>query len=148
MTTNGFVAKAALVELLQAQTGPGELLDDVDVNYAYHGNVGLKSIYLGGLAFDQVDAVAERNVLLQESVTVGLYMRAVLRPATDVSETDLIVADMGAAVGAILKANPSLAGGLTWQGITGGQADYSRTDDETISVLLYNIVFGAYLAYG
>lgn len=148
MTTNGFVAKAALVDLLRAQTGVGEPLEDVDVNYAYHGNVGLKSIYCGGLAFEQSDAVAERAVMVLEQVTVGLYMRAVIRPATDVAETDLLVSEMGAAVGSILKANPTLAGGLTWTGITGGQADYSRTDDETISVLLYQVRFSAYLAYG
>lgn len=149
MTTNGFAAKAALIDLLQAQTGVGQPLVDVDVRYSYDGTVGARSIYGGGLTFEQGDAVAERNTLMFETVTVGLYMRAVQRPATDVEDTDLMVAAMGAAVGAVLKANPLLAGGaLTWTGITGGQADYSRTDDETISVLLYNIRFTAFLAYG
>ena len=148
MTTNAYVAKASLIGLLQAQTGVGELLEGVDVNYAYHGGVGLKSIYGGGHVFEQADAVAERGVLVRELVTVGLYMRAVLRPACDVAETDLIVAGMGAAVAAVLKANPMLAGGLSWVGISGGQGDYSRTDDETISVLLYQVQFGAHLAYG
>jgi hypothetical protein len=148
VSTHSFVAKAALIDLLQAQTGVGQLLQDVDVDYAYHGNVGARAIYAGGLTFDQAPAVAERNTLMVETVTVGLYMRAVLRPATDVEDTDLLCAAMGAAVGAVLKANPLLAGTLTWTGITGGQADYSRTDDETISVLLYNVQFGAYLAYG
>lgn len=148
MTTNAYVAEAALIDLLKTKVGAGLPLEGVDVNYAFHGQVDLKSIYGGGHRFVQEPAVAEPGVLVQELVTVSLYMRAVLRPATDPRETDLIVAGMGVAVGQVLKANPKLAGALSWVGIAGGQGDKSRTDDETISVLAYQIQFASLLTYG
>ncbi len=146
--TNAYVAKAALIDLLQAQAGAGGPLDGVDVTYAFHGGVGWKSIYGGGFRFEQADTVAEPAVMVRELVTVGLYVRVVKRPACDVEETDLVAAGIAATVGQVLKANPKMAGGLSWVGISGGQGDYSRTDDETISVAAYQVLFGAHLVYG
>lgn len=148
MTTKSYLAKGALIDLLKTQTGPGLPLDGVDVNYAWHGQVGERSIYGGGHRTHREEAVAERGLMARHLVTVSLYMRALARPACDPSETDLIVAGIGDAVEVVLHANPRLAGGLSWAGITGEQGDNSRTDDETISVLAYQLQFDVLDGWG
>jgi len=147
--TNATAAKKAVIAALQAQTDPGELLDGVAVDYAFNGNAGPVSVYGGGWRLDQEDAVAETpGVLVREVVSVSLYVRVVARPPVDVSVTDDQADAVAGAFGAIFKATPKLAGPLTVLGVASGQGDYSRTDDETISVHAYQVRVGSYLSWG
>ncbi len=146
--TNATRAKKALFGRLKAEADGG-LLSDVDVNYGYHGNVGLRSIYGGGWRIlDQKDAVAEQSgLLVEEIVAVSLYIRVVKRPPVDVEETDAEVDEIAAVLARIFFNDPTLPGDMSWLGIASGQGDYSRTDDETISVHGYQARIGSFLSW-
>jgi len=147
--TNATLAKKAVVDLLKAATVPAGLLDGVEVHYAYHGNVGLKSVYGGGWRLQQENAVAEApGVLVQELVSFSLYVRVVTRPPVDVEDTDADADSIGGAIGAIFKSNPKPAGPFSIVGLASGQGDYSRTDDETISVHAYQVQVASNLSWG
>jgi hypothetical protein len=75
-------------------------------------------------------------------------VRVLQRPATDVEDTDQIADSIGSAIGAVLKANPKLAGGLSWLGIASGQGDYQVLDDETISIHAYQVQFRSRITWG
>lgn len=147
--TNAYAAKKALFDLLDANNGPSQVLDGVQVAYAYPArDVEEKCVYGGGVRFDHEDDVAESpGVLVRETALVGVYVRVVTRPALSVAETDTAAAAIGAAVLGLVKANPKLAGALTWVGVRSGQGDYSQTDDETIAVLAYQFRFISRFAY-
>jgi hypothetical protein len=148
-TTNATTGKKALIDLLKAQAAPAGLLDGVEVHYAYNGNVGARSVYGGGWRMTAEDDVAETpGVLVVETVFYSLYVRVLSRPACDVEETDLVADGIATALGAVLKANPRLAGGLSITGIYAGQGDYSRTDDETTSVHGYEVRTTSRLSWG
>lgn len=148
-TTNAAAGKLALITLLKAQTGPGQLLDGVEVKYAYRANVGAQCIYGGGWRMTAEDAVAEGvGLLVRELVTVSLYVRVVARPACDVEETDAACTTISNALGSVLMANPKLAGQLSVVGIAGGQGDYSGTDDETISIQAFQVLITSLVTWG
>lgn len=148
-TTNATTAKLALINLLKAQTGAGQLLDGIDVRYAYRGQIGAQCVYGGGWRMDADDAVSEGpGVLVREIVVVSLYVRVLARPACDVEDTDATANQIGTALGSVMKANPKLAGPLTVLGISSGQGDYSTTDDETISIHAYQVRVGGMVSWG
>lgn len=131
-----FAAKRALFTLLAANSGPAQALDGIQVAYDFPGNVGMRCIYGGGIRFDHDDDVAEApGMLVRETVLVSAYIRIVASPAGEVADTDTTAAQVGAAILALVKANPKHAGPLTWVGVRSGQGDYQQTDDETISIL-------------
>jgi hypothetical protein len=140
-------AKAALVTLLQAASVPAGLLDGVGVGYAWEPDLGVRSLYGGGVSFEVEDGVGEAHVLQRETATISLYARAVLRPAGSVASTDAQVKAIRAAVQAVLKANPKIGGQWSWEGITSGRGDYSQTDDETASILSLQVRFGTYASW-
>lgn len=150
MTTYAYTAKAALIDRLQARTGPAEALEGLQVEYAYPGNnIELECIYGGGIRFEQRDAVAESpGVLVAEEVTVSLYIRVVSRPPCPVQDTDTRAAEIGAQLATLLRTEPQLAGGNAVIGIARGQGDYHQTDDETMSILAYQIRVNTHLSYG
>lgn len=145
-TTSATAAKVAVIERLQEENESG-LLRGLEVHYAWPGEVGLRCIYGGGTRFEQQDATAEPGLLRQEVVAVSLYVRVVARPAVDVKETDLAADEIGDLIGKVFRANPELAGGLTWLGISSGQQDYSRTTDETMSIHAFQVRVGAFLVW-
>lgn len=148
-TTNATAAKRAAINVLKAQTGAGQLLDGIDVKYAYRGQVGPQCVYGGGWRMEGEDAVAEGpGVLVRELVTVSLYVRILKRPAVDVEDTDVIADGVATAIGTVFKANPKLGGPLTVVGIGGGQGDYSTTDDETISIHAYQVRIQSFVTWG
>ncbi len=147
-TTNATAAKRAIIDRLKAEADSG-VLSGVDVDYAFNGNVGLRSIYAGGWRMTAQDAVAEGpGLLVAEQVTVSLYVRVVARPATDVEETDAEADRIETVIGRIFRHEPQLAGGFTVLGIPSGQGDYSRTDDETVSVHALQVRVESHLAWG
>lgn len=150
MTTTVYDTKRALFDTLAAYTGTGQPLAGVQVSYAWPGtSVDLECIYGGGVRFDQIDAIAEHpGVLVQEIASLSLYIRVVQRPTGPVSDADARAAEIGAAVGAILRANPALAGGGTSLGIASGQGDYSQTPDETTAILSYQVRVARNITYG
>lgn len=147
--TNATLAKKAVIDLLKAAAVPAGLLDGVDVHYAFHGDVGFKSIYGGGWRLQQENAVAEApGVLVRELVSFSLYVRVVARPPVDVEVTDADADAVGGAIGAIFKANPKPAGPFSIVGLVSGQGDYSCTGDETISVHGYQVQVASNLSWG
>lgn len=150
MTTYAYTAKAALFDRLQARTATGQPLQGLQVAYAFPGNnVELECVYGGGVRFEQRDAVAEApGVLVVEESLVSVYIRVSTRPPTPVEDTDTRAAAIGAQVGAMLRAEPALAGGNAVLGIARGSGDYHQTDDETVSILTYQIRVSTNLSYG
>ncbi len=149
MTTYAYTAKAALFDALTAYTGPAQPLDGIQVEYAYPGTISTECIYGGGVRFEHRDAVAEApGVMIAEEAMVSLYIRVTMTPAGDVRETDARALEIGQTVAALLRAQPTLAGGQSVLGIARGQGDYSQTDDETISILSYQIRVTTNFSYG
>jgi hypothetical protein len=70
-----------------------------------------------------------------------------MRPAGDVRTTDTRASAIGAQLGALLRAEPRLAGGNVVLGIASGAGDYSQTDDETVSILAYQVRMTTNFAY-
>jgi hypothetical protein len=150
VTTSAYTAKAALFTRLLAYAQPAQPLAGLQVAYAFPGiNVDLECLYGGGVRFEQRDAIAESpGLMVTEEATISIYIRVCNRPASDVQTTDTRAAQIGAQVGALLRAEPILAGGTTLLGISGGAGDYSQTDDETISILSYQVRASTNLSYG
>lgn len=150
MTTSIYATKKALFDTIAEYAALGQPLEGVQVAYAWPGsNVDLECIYGGGVRFEHADAVADHpGVLVQEIASLSVYIRVVQRPAGPVAEADARAAEIGNWLGAILRANPVLAGGGTWLGITSGQGDYSQTPDETVSILSYQVRTARNIAYG
>lgn len=150
MTTYAYTAKAAIIDRLQARTAIGQPLEGLQVTYAYPGgDIDLECVYGGGIRFEQRDAVAEApGVLVAEEVSVTLYIRVVSRPPGPVEDTDTRAAEIGTQIATLLRTEPHLAGGNAVIGIARGQGDYQQTDDETMSVLAYQIRVNTHLSYG
>lgn len=148
MSTNAYAAKKALFDRLAAKAEAGQPLEGIQVAYAFPGNVDAECVYGGGVRFDHVDAVAEApGVMVAETALVSVYVRILARQG-DVVDTDARAAEVLATLGALLRAEPKLAGWQTWLGMASGQGDYQRTDDEAISILAVQVRIGSHLAYG
>ena len=87
-------------------------------------------------------------MLVAELVSVSLYVRALARPAVDVQVTDERADAVLTAIGTVFKASPKLAGALTVIGVASGQGDYSRTDDETISIQALQVQVKSFVSWG
>lgn len=147
--TNAVLAKKAIFDLLKAQAIPAGFLPGVAVDYAYNGTASAPRIYGGGWRFDPDGEVAEGpGVVVQELIGINVYVEVVVRPAVDVFETDLTAAGIAGAIGQTLKAAPQLTAQLRVRGIASGQGGYERTDDETISRHIYQVLVSSYLAWG
>ena len=140
MTTNVYDAKDALFTKLIEEMDPGRLLVGAQVSYEWPGaNAELDCIYGGGVRFVQDDGVAEQWVLKQEEAKVSVYIRVVKRPPVDVRVTDQACSAWAKKVAQVLKKNQHLTFGFIAAGITEGQGDYSKTDDETVSILALQV---------
>lgn len=149
MSVNAYAAKEALINLLRANTHPGDLLDDVSVEYAWKPTMGARCVYGGWVSFSQTPGVPENpGLLVTEEATINLYVRATDNPPTSVQATDAAVNTIVAAVGAVLKLNPKFGGGYSWTGISSGNGDYSETDTETTSVMVLRVGVATQLSYG
>jgi hypothetical protein len=154
VTTNAYVAKTNLFDRLVFFRDQGEFSDipeyvGLDIAYAYQSTNELWSIYGGGVRFTHADLVEEGpGILVSEEVNISVYIHVVARPARPVQETDVLAAMIGAKIGSLLQANPRLAGPFTYLRIEGGQGDYDVTNDESRSILAYNIVVGSRFGYG
>lgn len=149
MTTEAFAAKRAVFTALAAYTATGQPLEDVQVSYAWPGTATNLCIYGGGVRFEQRDAVAEApGVMVSEETLVSVYIRAIESPPGDVADTDQQVETVGAVIGTLLRTNPTLGGAHAVVGIARGQGDYTQTDDETISILTYQIRVITTFSYG
>lgn len=151
--TNGFTAKSAVINRLKASAlpGGGGLLanlaaahpdwdDQIRVQYALYGELGSISIYGGGFVFAQEDAVAESpGVLLGETVTQLIYVRGQSRVNRDPEQTDDIVRQVANTMVLVFAAAPVIANGVSVIGSRGGAMDYSTNDDETVSLMAYQL---------
>jgi hypothetical protein len=155
-TSDPYAAKRALFALFTANTGPAQVLDGVQVAYAYPRAVEMRCVYGGGVRFDHEDTVEEGpGILVDETVTVGVYVRVVTRPGQSVEETDVIANGIGVALLGLVRANPTFAGAGTWIGMgrtrtaqpSSGIGDYEQTDDETVSRIGYQFEFGRRISY-
>lgn len=136
----------AVMDRLAAEADGG-LLQGVQVDYGV-GELGLKSIYGGGARFDQESAIAEQaGVLNIEQITYTLYIRCVRRPGCDVRLTDRDAAGIKAVIARVFAANPQLGGDMTWLGVSSGSRDYSRNDQETVSVHALDLLIQAYVSW-
>lgn len=135
-------AKVALFDRLGEEAESGRL-PGIAVHYAWPGEVSDEVVvYGGGTRFVQEDDTAEQGAMIREIIAVSLYVRVVKRPACDVKETDLAAHAVGSLIGKVFIHNPLLAGPYTWLGIASGMSDYSRTADETTSILSYQARIG------
>lgn len=150
VTTTAYDTKLALFDKIAEYAVEGQPLEGVQVAYAWPGSdVALECIYGGGIRFDHEDAVADHpGILVREIANISLYIRVVQRPPGPVEDADNRTAAIGAVIGSIMRANPTLAGGGTWLGIRSGQGDYSQTGEETVSVLAYQMRVARNIAYG
>lgn len=149
MSTRAYTAKAALFDYLDANNGPAQALDGIQVSYAFPGVPDLECIYGGGIRFEQRDAVAETvGVLVAEEALVSVYIRVTLNPPGNVRDSDERAVEIGGILAALIKANPTLGGSHSVVNIARGQGDYTQTDDETISILAYQIRVVSNLSYG
>lgn len=147
MTTNAYAAKKALFDRITQLAATGQPLDGITVAYAWPNRPGVECIYGGGVRFEQRDAVAEApGVMVSEEALVSIYIRVMASPPEDVSITDARAEAIGNEVTALLRTEPQLAGGLLL-GIARGQGDYTQTDDETISILSYQVRVTSNFAY-
>jgi hypothetical protein len=143
-----YEAKTVLFARLGALTAVGQPLEGVQVGYAAPGNFEQRCVYGGGTRFAQQDAVAESLVLLDEVALLSVYVRVLYSPPVEVWESDAEAARIGAAICTALAANPSLGAGLKFVGMPQGQGDYSSTDEETVSILAYQVRVESQLTYG
>jgi hypothetical protein len=149
LTTYAFTAKGALFDALTAYTAPAQPLDGIQVEYAYPGSIATECIYGGGVRFEHRDVVAEApGVMIAEESLVSIYIRVVQTPVGDVRDTDNRALEIGQAIAQLLRSQPTLAGGNAVMGIARGQGDYTQTDDETISILAYQIRVVTTFSYG
>jgi hypothetical protein len=148
MTTNAPLAKKAIIDRLKAQTAVGFPLEGVGVEYAYKPDLGSESIYGGGFRFTHDNDVSEApGIMVLEVVEVSLYIRVTARPKTSIEQTDERARVIGNTIGAMLRAEPKLAGAGTYIGIRGGQGDYEPGDDHCTSILAYNLFVGTHMGY-
>lgn len=139
MTTNAYTAKKALFDRLTQLSATGQPLAGITVSYAWPSIPGIECIYGGGVRFEQRDAVAEApGVMVSEEALISVYIRVMNSPPVDVSVTDTRAEVIGSELAALLRVEPQLAGSLLL-GIARGQGDYTQTDDETISILSYQV---------
>jgi hypothetical protein len=147
MTTNAYTAKKALFDRLIALSATGQPLDGINVSYAWPSIPGNECIYGGGVRFEQRDGVAEApGIMVSEEALVSVYIRVMVSPPDDVAVTDARAAEIGDEVAALLRTEPQLAGNRLL-GIARGQGDYTQTDDETISILSYQVRVISNFAY-
>lgn len=143
-STMAYAAKRALFTALDAQTGPAQPLDGVEVAYSYPPNPSRKVIYGGGVRSTVTDAAGEWGVIASEVITIGVYIK-VLRPDADVRSTDLDAEAVADAITAVLAAAPELGGAMTWMGVQQAMGDYAQTPDGPETVLSLQVLVGAVL---
>ena len=149
MTTNASVAKKAIIDKLKLQAGPAMPLDGVGIGYAYKPDLGHESIYGGGFRFTHTDDVAEPGgIMVSEEVEVSLYIRVIARPKTSVEETDERCRAIGQTIGAMIRLDPKLGGGMSITRIAGGAGDYEIGDDHCQSTVGYNLRVIGHVSYG
>jgi hypothetical protein len=157
MTTAAYAAKRAVVDrLVQRAAQPGNALSGVQVAYSWPGNTAaMECVYGGGVTFDQPgtdDAVdSQRHRLVKETATVGVHIRIAASPPDAVEPiraTDARAEAIGDEIGALLAAQPGLAGGSSVARLLRGQGDYSPTDDQAVSTLSYQISVESYIQPG
>ena len=119
------------------------------MRYSGRGPMGHKTVYAGGWHFDQRPAVAESpGLLVNEDLLLVLVVKVVQRPVCDPEITDLLADAITTVVAGIFKANPKLAGGLSFVGIPQGDGDYTFGADETISTHALQMRIGSTFGWG
>jgi hypothetical protein len=155
VTTNVYEAKAAFFDRLKFEAEqmnafadlPG--YDGISIAYAFLPEMGLWSIYGGGVRFEHRDAIAEGpGILVNEDAQFSVYIRVTARPRRPVEETDLAAELIGKRLAGMIRANPYMAGDAAHLSISGGQGDYGFETDESWSVLAYGVRVESRLSYG
>lgn len=135
-------AKRAVIERLR----DAPQLDGVQVAYAWPGRDAQRDlVYGGGVRWTITSAGDDgaRELWLQRN-TIGIYVR-VTEPGGAVQDVDARAEQLGLAVEEVLEADRQLVGGLTVAGISAGSADYVADDDNTTSILHYQVQVDCYV---
>jgi hypothetical protein len=147
-------AKTAVFARLKTEAASG-LLAGWAVDYAYNGNpqpqpgATQRQIYGGGWRSVQEDTLGEHGVLMDEVISVSLYLRATAKlPDAVAEDVEAMVKAAGVVIGQVFKSNPRLAGDLTWLGITTGAGDCYPLDDDLVCTHSFAMTVGARLMWG
>lgn len=147
-STMAYVAKRAVFDELTTRAKPGMELyaidPDVQVAYSYPRDRNRVVIYGGGVRFRHNDLAGEDNLVGEEMIVVGIYIRS-LQPEGTVRTADTEVEQIADAIIDIFTDKPKLVGQLTWLGVEQGSADYSETPDGPESVMSLQVMVGAIL---
>lgn len=154
-----YAAKRALFALFAANTGVGQPLEGIQVEYAYPQAIGMKCIYGGGVRFEHDNQLAEGiGILVAETISVGVYIRVTSRPPIPVQDNDIVAAGIGAALLGLIRSSTTLIPAGTWFGVgraasiqggagQSGMGAYEQTENEVISTLGYQFQFGRDISY-
>lgn len=146
---NMYKAKRNLFDRLIEESASGGLLDGWKVAYNWPGpeEAGPKCIYGGGARLSQDDAVGERGVLVNETDTISIYLRVKDDNRPSVRETDLVCEAGVKGIGKVLRKNPDLGDGVSWNGIREGAGDYETSEGCTVSITSIGVVIGSLFGY-
>ncbi len=148
--TNAAAAKKALIDALDALTGTGGSLADVQVAYSFPGRTLQREVIYGGVAAGPLELSAMRGsgrVKRIERPLLELHI-LVTDPGHDTTEvTDARAAEIGAVIEELLAADPTIGGvaGLKAAVAVGLELDGGVDDDGAESVLTYRIELLSYL---
>lgn len=164
--TNAYAIKAALFDLLAANrlglaAGTSDPATPIDVEYGLPlRDIPMRLIYGGTVRFDhQDDVAATPGVLMRETALIAVYLRVASRPARTAREDDADIQAIGGNMLALIKAHAIASGPTRWMGVSGGLgaaggastfgggATAAVTDQESISVLGYQLRFGSRVSY-
>lgn len=144
MTTNAYAAKRAIIDRLADEASRPGPLGDVQILYAYQGDLRPKCVYGTSVLFVQPEDESLQDGdgwAPQEVATITLVIRVRQDPAEDagVRASDEACEAIGEAIGAIFRRYPRLAGGNSVTRLDSGQGDYVAEDTANVSQLIYRI---------
>lgn len=151
--TDPFRPKRALYDALVAATATGQPLEGVQVEYSPPAQMRARCVYLGGVRFEHEDtAQGAPGQLVNETASIGVYVRVLASPPIAAIDNETAAAALGAAVLAVAKTVPTAG---QWFGVgrsvglnpQSGIGSTTRSDNETITLVGYNVQLGQVVRY-
>ncbi|MEU4576610.1 hypothetical protein [Nonomuraea sp. NPDC023979] len=137
--TRAAVVKQAVYARVAADLAAIPETAEVQVSYAFPGDVERECVYLGSSRFSRrrMGLGADEETL---SVNLHVYVR---HPGAAVEETDERAVEIGGVLEAMLSAAPSMPGvdGVMFASVESGELDGGFEDDAAVSVLDYVLTF-------
>lgn len=152
VVSNGYAAKRAIIEHLQEVSRQGQGgLGQAQVSYAWPGATGeLVQVFGGLVQFTQPgdeDLADGDDVLVKETATVSLHIRAVVSPppAGGVAQVEELIEQIGDEIADEIARNRHMAGGHSFLRILDGLADEEPIDGGTAARLTLHLAVDSYL---